>query len=149
MNVDNIKYAIEVMEKAENLYMGDFQCEGEFDDNWEDYREADTIEKLHACGNRACFIGYLCLTDVWKKFFSDIGAVISYETDGTVCFRGLDNSDTTESLSTFLDIHPNLADALVFGKDLSGDDFYPVMFQNVKPEHVIAKLELILSGELS
>jgi hypothetical protein len=55
MNVDNIKYAIEVMKKAKSLSMTSFQ---------HGTTEVESVKELHTCGNTACFIGYLVLTPV-------------------------------------------------------------------------------------
>lgn len=152
MNVDNIKYAIEVMKKAENLFMGDFQCapdKCEDDRNYDinEFREAETIDQLHTCGNRACFIGYLCLTDVWKQFFGGMGKVLKFDTDGSILYADIEDIYTSNALSEFLDIDRELADALIYG-DYDDKDFYPVNFEDVTPEHVIEKLNLILKGEL-
>ena len=48
----------------------------------------------------------------------------------------------------FLDISHNLAYALVYGEYGNFNKFYPVPFKEVTPEHVIEKLNLILTGEL-
>lgn len=145
MNENNVRYAIEVMKSAKNLYMGDFQCG--------DYAEVDTVEGLHACGNTACFIGYMCLTDVWKEFFHGLveyGEVSDFSISGDVYYNDGYNFKTEYSLAKFLDISPNLADAFIYGSSAKHPFmYYPIDFEDVKPEHVIARLEKVLSGELS
>jgi hypothetical protein len=83
VNVKNVKFAIEVMKQAKNLNMCMYQ------DGRED---VDTIEELHACGNTACFIGYLVLTDTYKNFVKSlITNQLQFETDGTISYGVLED----------------------------------------------------------
>lgn len=151
MNVENINFAIEVMKSAKNLQMETFQ-----DVNGDEI--ACTIDDLHRCGNTACFVGYLSLTDKYKEFVintytQDSLKDIKVDTDGTV----IDYDDDTDFdnsseyyLSRFLDIKEDTAHGLIYGNRGFGDfcSFYDEDFSKVKPEHVIEKLNLVLEGEL-
>jgi hypothetical protein len=46
------------------------------------------------------------------------------------------------AVAGYFDIPDEMAEDLT----LPGGDFYPVKFRDVKPEHVIEKLEMILDG---
>lgn len=54
MNIERINKAIELMQQAKNLDMREFQ-KG-------DAEPVKTMEELHACGNTACFAGYIALS---------------------------------------------------------------------------------------
>ena len=55
MNIERLNYAIEIMKQARNLDMT----------NWRSGKPVESIEELHACGNTACFAGYLALSPEW------------------------------------------------------------------------------------
>ena len=147
MNVDNIKYAIEVMKKAKNLNMENFQKCG--------ITPSKTIKNLHTCGNTACFIGYMVLTPLWKEFFKNtLGKYYYFSISGSY-MRGYCEVYSERSLAMFLGVREELAYDFIYGdiecyRELEADfsKFYGKPFGEVEPEDVIAKLELVLSGEL-
>ena len=96
-------------------------------------RIVQTESELHACGNTACFAGHLALSPE----FQDAGGSVSKI--GAPMFNGVRYA---EAVAEYFDIPYELAGNLT----LPGGDFYPVKFRDVKPEHVIEKLEMILDG---
>ena len=92
---------------------------------------AQTESELHACGNTACFAGHLALSPE----FQDAGGLVSKI--GAPMFNGVRYA---EAVAEYFDIPYELAGDLT----LRNRDFYPVRFKDVKPEHVIEKLEMIL-----
>lgn len=128
MNEERIHQCIAMMKGAKNLNMCYFQ-QGE--------RIAKSTRQLHACGNTACFAGYLAIAPFFKAAGGD-----QLPNSGIPLFN---NRSGVCAVAEFLDISSDLADKLVFGNNLF---YYPVDFEHVKPEHVIAKLQMILDGEL-
>ena len=131
MNRERIQSAIAMMKRVTHRY---------FDmTNWQNephghiIQIAQTESKLHACGNTACFAGHLALSPE----FQDAGGLVSRI--GAPIFNGV---RFVEAVAEYFDIPYKLAGDLT----LSGQDFYPVDFEDVKPEHVIEKLEMILDG---
>ena len=94
---------------------------------------AQTESELQGCGNTACFAGHLALSPEFKK-----AGGLAYGT-GAPKFNNFSGSF---AVAEYFDIPYELARDLT----LSGRDFYPVRFEDVKPEHVIEKLEMILDG---
>lgn len=133
MNRERIEAAIELMKQATNLQM---EC----------WQSSDTtshsIEQLHDCGNTACFAGYLSISPEWQKLG---GSVDIYSTPIYKGHMGL------YAIAEYLEISEALARSLVHG-DLDSytgwSPFYNVEWRKVEPHHIIAKLELILNGEL-
>jgi len=131
MNCERIQAAIAMMERAIPRY---------FDmTNWQDEQPghikqiAQTESELHTCGNTACFAGHLALSPE----FQDAGGLVSKI--GAPIFNGV---RFVEAVAEYFDIPYELAGDLT----LPDRDFYPVRFEDVKPEHVIEKLEMILDG---
>ena len=92
---------------------------------------AQTESELHGCGNTACFAGHLALSPEFQK----AGGSVSIT--GAPSFNGLlEASAVAEYFGITYEMTRDLA--------LPGRDFYPVCFEDVKPEHVIEKLEMIL-----
>jgi hypothetical protein len=94
---------------------------------------AQTESELHGCGNTACFAGHLALSPEFQK----AGGLVSKT--GAPIFNGLLEAS---AVAEYFDIPYELARDLT----LPDRDFYPVDFKDVKPEHVIEKLEMILDG---
>ena len=94
---------------------------------------AQTESELHACGNTACFAGHLALAPEFQK----AGGSVSIT--GAPSFNGLLEAS---AVAEYFDITYKLAGKLT----LDYLHFYPVDFEDVKPEHVIEKLEMILDG---
>lgn len=127
MNKRNVLKAIAIMKRAKNLEMLAFQSRAH------GRGFVGTEEELHMCGNTACFAGYIAIS---KEFKEDGGEC----RDGSPFFNG---ELEEEAIRQWLDISIDLASGLVYGEVYS-----PIPFSEVKPKHVIEKLELILSGEL-
>ena len=131
MNRERIQSAIAMMKRVTHRY---------FDmTNWQNephghiIQIAQTESKLHACGNTACFAGHLALSPE----FQDAGGLVSKI--GAPIFNGV---RFVEAVAEYFDIPYELAGDLT----LPDRDFYPVDYEDVKPEHVIEKLEMILDG---
>ena len=131
MNRERIQSAIAMMKRVTHRY---------FDmTNWQNephghiIQIAQTESKLHTCGNTACFAGHLALSPE----FQDAGGLVSKI--GAPIFNGV---RFVEAVAEYFDIPYELAGDLT----LPDRDFYPVRFEDVKPEHVIEKLEMILDG---
>lgn len=146
MRKENVEAAIRIMQQAENLDMTWFQnanISGGF------RYATHSIDELHACGNSACFAGYVALS---KEFQDDGGGVLA---GGRPVYRRGSNSIHGHSaIAEFLGISDELATLLVYGEpdDAEGPEdeaFYGKSFESVTPEDVIEKLEMILSGELA
>jgi hypothetical protein len=96
-------------------------------------RIAQTKSELHTCGNTACFAGHLALSPEFQK----AGGSVSIT--GAPVFNGVRYA---EAVAEYFDITYKLAGKLT----LNYLHFYPVEFEDVKPKHVIEKLEMILDG---
>lgn len=140
MNRERVEYCIELMENVDrnNFCMINFQYKGPLD------KVARNITDLHTCGNSACFAGYVALSE---RFQREGGKVANNPIGAPIFKYGIGS----RAIALYLGITEDTADALVSGAyddEDAKDDFYPVEFSEVKPEHVIEKLKLILSGEL-
>lgn len=133
MNKERVLKCIKMMEGAKALNMREWQ-HGLL-------RHAKTIEELHACGNTACFAGYLAISD----FFREAGGTMV--TGGCPAYN--DISDY-EAVAEFLDISCVTAEGMVHGDlDYTGhSEFYNKPWREVTNMDVVAKLQLIFSGEL-
>jgi len=94
---------------------------------------AQTESELHACGNTACFAGHLALAPEFQKAGGSVSKT------GAPVFNGLLEAS---AVAEYFDITYKLAGKFT----LDYLHFYPVDFEDVKPEHVIEKLEMILDG---
>jgi len=131
MNCERIQAAIAMMKDVTHRH---FNMTGwQNKDHSYVSRIAQTESELHACGNTACFGGLLALSPE----FQDAGGLIS-ETGAPIFNDLLEASAVAE----YFDIPYELAGKLT----LNYINFYPVDFEDVKPEHVIEKLEMILDG---
>ena len=131
MNRERIKSAITMMKRAIPRY---------FDmANWQNephghiIQIAQTESELHGCGNTACFAGHLALSPEFQK----AGGSVSIT--GAPSFNGLLEAS---AVAEYFDIPYELARDLT----LPSPNFYPLDFEDVKPEHVIEKLGMILDG---
>lgn len=143
INKENVLFSIEVMKQAKNLQMESFQG---------GTGSSCTMDDLHSCGNTACFIGYLALTDYYKKFALDVwykDRNPKVWRDGTVLSgdEGEGIFEPEHYLAKFLGVSVEKAEGFIYGSGGDGSirSFYPVEFSEVKPEHVIAKLEELLN----
>lgn len=135
MNKQRVEQAIDMMRNAKNLDMSDWQIHAAGTK-----RNVNSIEELHSCGNTACFAGYLAISPEFHAAGGSCGL------NGTpVIDNGLAADD---AVARYLDISPSLAHAIVYGHRYHDIALYPVAFNDVKPEHVIAVLECVLTGQL-
>lgn len=140
MNIDNIDKAIAVMQRARNLSMI----------KWQDRRNTTRIieseEELHACGNSACFAGYISVS---HEFQLDGGGID--EINGAPKFRGRYG---VSAIALWLDIPRSISELLVYGKPgvscVHGEisEFYGKLFNHVVPQDIIQKLEQLKLGTL-
>ena len=108
---------------------------------------ATTEEQLHRRGNTACFAGYVAVSREWAA----AGNTISEDGEPVLAGDKAGATSSSEAIAEWLGISHDLARGLVFGSRTWRQNhvmFYDVPFSEVKAEDVIAKLEMILSGEL-
>ena len=129
MHRERIQSAIAMMKRVTHRYFDMTNWQNELYGHIKQI--AQTESKLHACGNTACFAGHLALSPEFKKAGGSVSKL------GGPVFNGV---RFVEAVAEYFDIPYELAGDLT----LSGQDFYPVRFEDVKPEHVIEKLEMIL-----
>jgi len=134
-NIDRLQDAIAIMRISKNLDMRSFQ------NTFDSLKISDSIASLHACGNTACFAGYIAISPMFQNAGGTCG------NKGSPKFNGKYSSG---ALAEYFEISPDLADKLIFGEQNScwQEIFYPVPFDKITPAHVIQKLEMIISGEL-
>ena len=131
MNRKRIQDAITMMKRAipRHFNMSDWQNK----DHSYFLQIAQTESELHGCGNTACFAGHLALAPEFQKAGGSVSKT------GAPVFNGLLEAS---AVAEYFDITYKLAGKLT----LDYLHFYPVDFEDVKPEHVIEKLEMILDG---
>ena len=129
MNRERIQSAIAMMKRVTHRYFDMTNWQNELYGHIKQI--AQTESELHTCGNTACFAGHLALSPE----FQDAGGLVSKT--GAPMFNGVRYA---EAVAEYFGITYELAGNLT----LPGGDFYPVKFRDVKPEHVIEKLEIIL-----
>lgn len=158
MNRENVEYCINIMKNATNLDMR----------QWYSDINTRSIDDLHTCGNKACFIGYIGLS---KKFKEDGGYINRW---GFPTFK-YDNEyyEGHIALAKWLGIHDALAHEFAFGckpseycdmydggtSDYDPDydvdytriysPFYNKLWIMVTSDDVIIKLNKLLTGELA
>lgn len=123
MNRENIKYCIELMKRADKFSMRTYQT---------GYPISTSLDELHRRGQSACFAGYVAVSD---KFKADGGFV---KRRGVPC---INEKEGAAAIAEWLDIPFKLADRLIYNRG----SYYPISFEDVKPEHVIEKMEEILN----
>lgn len=148
MNLENINHAINIMKRAEiadSLHMVNWQCLNTFRAIYGVHSAAPTEEALHSCGNKACFAGHVATSVEFHNSggYCDLscGAPNYYGTWGV------------DAIQKWLGIGQGLAHNLVYGDtnsdlDVTYSKFYQCDWNKVTAPMVIAKLELIKSGEL-
>ncbi len=153
MNVENINKAIAIMERVPQgrLRMTAWQCG---DHGW-DTLPVRTEEELHACGNKACFAGYVAISPEWKADGGEVCAngapVILTKEYPPPPIRVLTG---THAIAYWLDISRDLAAALVTGHltEIGRTDPYSHSYKkrwaDVEPADVIEKLLSIKEGRL-
>lgn len=146
MNVENVKAAIEIMKNAQNLDMNSWQ-----DNKGISGKYCHSIASLHECGNSACFAGYIAISE---EFLSSGGCLSAYGGEPVLVTNEGNTLVSTRAIAHWLGVSPETSESLIYG--FNGDDeaegnsetFYGMCFEDVEPEDVIVKLEMILSGEL-
>jgi len=131
MHRERIQSAIAMMKRVTHRYFDMTNWQNELYGHIKQI--AQTESELHTCGNTACFAGHLALSPE----FQDAGGLVSKI--GAPIFNGV---RFVEAVAEYFDIPYELAGDLT----LPDRDFYPVDYEDVKPEHVIEKLEMILDG---
>jgi len=131
MNCERIQAAITMMKRAIPRYFD--MTHWQIEPHGHIIQIAQTESELHACGSTACFAGHLALSPEFKKAGGSVCPA------GSPIFNGFNGSF---AVAEYFDIPYELARDLT----LPDRDFYPVDFEDVKPEHVIEKLETLLNG---
>ena len=131
MNRERIQSAIAMMKRVTHRYFDMTNWQNELYGHIKQI--AQTESELHTCGNTACFAGHLALSPE----FQDAGGLVSKI--GAPIFNGV---RFVEAVAEYFDIPYELARDLT----LPSPNFYPLDFEDVKPEHVIEKLGMILDG---
>ena len=132
MNRERIQSAIAMMKRVIAPYFD--MTHWQIEPHGHIIQIAQTESELHACGSTACFAGHLALSPEFQKAGGSVSKI------GAPVFNGVLYA---EAVAEYFGIPYELARGLT----LPGRDFYPVRFEDVKPEHVIEKLEMILDRE--
>lgn len=173
LNVGNVFHAIRVMrdaQKHQSLFMPNFQC----DKDWPQRKTGiliqskdfcSNIKDLHACGNKACFIGHLSLTPKYQHFFLQLATSAVIDHTGTVDLFPIDltfyagggtintsmveiSFDPVSNLANFLGLSYGMADNFIHNAKIGPDSeffYYGVKFEHVEPHHVISRLKELLA----
>lgn len=136
-NIERINKCIELMRRAKNLDMRYWQDEPSCP--VDHGKMSKSVRSLHACGNTACFGGYLAIS----KFFRDDGG--KAQSDGSPEW-GFYYGST--AVAKYLEISVDLAARITVNKRDFWVDNFDIPFAEVKPEHVIKVLQMIKKGEL-
>ena len=150
MNEDNVRKAIAVMQRAlGRVSMMEFQTVHK------QFKYAEFIAKteaeLHTCGSKACFAGHLGISPEW---IADGGGIDDCGVPEN------DNHYGASSIAQWLGVEYNTASALIMGRRSAYHErtqrladehcrFYGKRWGDVDADDVIAKLKMILSGELA
>lgn len=157
MNKERIKYAISIMEQAQNLNMG----------TWQDYdlnTPATTMEELHTCGNTACFAGYIALSPLFKAeggVVDSCGEPIMGEEYGEEAILKFFEMDEKYIPLMWAIVYGHLGDLyigeyldLMKDKGLNGEIIHQINeicelthWDEWEPKHVISVLEALVDGE--
>lgn len=157
MNKERIKYAISIMEQAENLYMGTWQ-------EVDSHTVATTIKDLHTCGNTACFAGYIALSPLFKAeggVVDSCGEPIMGEKRGDEAILKFFEMDEKYTPLMWAIVYGHLGDLFVGEyqdpmkvRDLNDEVLHQVNeiceltpWDEWEPKHVISVLEALLDGE--
>lgn len=128
----DIDTAIKIMERAKDkIHMNSWQiCKST------DHTIALTETELHACGNLACFAGYIAVSPEAKE------EGMTINTSGVPVFKGHYASD---AIAELLNIDFDTALGLVQGDLIDGDfsSFYDKTWKEVTASDVIKKLKEI------
>lgn len=145
MNEANVKVAIAIMERARGKV--DMTC-------WQGSAvPAATEADLHACGNTACFAGWIAVS---PEFHASGG--FSDEDTGEPRVQNAEGfyMGGVYSIADWLGVDAGIAYSLVHGRcepeceeNVLFSHFYNKPWVDVNADDVIAKLQLILAGELS
>jgi hypothetical protein len=105
MDRKNIQSTIDILKRAQNFNITDFQQRADVSAEFElAYTEAE----LHACGNSACIAGHVAVSPEWKAF----GGLVS---DGI----GIPYTEFSESpagaMALYWGLSIDMAEAIVFG----------------------------------
>lgn len=140
MNIENMNSAIALMLRAKehnSINMAFWQLQSKASN-----KARPTIvlteAELHACGNTACFAGYVAISEEFQK------------AGGTACLStgtpALGGSKGEEAIALWLGITYKEADSLVFGDpyrldlDNAYSDYYKKLWYEVTADDVLVKL---------
>ena len=150
MNINNVKIAIAIMERAGKVDMRSWQSNSK--------GNAHTDEKkLHKCGTTACFAGWVAVSPEWQEF----GKISS---DGAPELNNLDTIDNFRpayALSKWFELEEKIVNLFVYGDIISDLEidceyngetvdgkfysiFYDKQWSKVKAKDVIEKLNILL-----
>lgn len=132
MNRERIETAIRIMERVRVHELDMIAYQSPPKNSPPSMVWARTEQEMHACGNTACFAGWIAVS---PEFWEDGGYVSEYS--GAPVFRGCVGY---QAIAEWLELPEETAESLVHG---SGD-MYPVPFAEVEPRHVIVALKALL-----
>lgn len=139
VNRHRLAYAISVMEEVKRIG-GQVDMTDWYSDSDELDRMPDSIAEFHACGNRACFAGWMSMSPLWVSLFG------KYEAGGMEMARFLSGKERGEYTPVPYCV-VNLASAFVFGYPVDGSEdvgdfssFYQALWSDVTIDDVLEKL---------
>jgi hypothetical protein len=145
MNRENVLKAIAVMERAKargSVRMNHWQSNVNGLGCFVNYAEKES--ELHACGNMACFAGHIAVSTEFQEDGGSVGVA------GYPIFGGY---ECERAIAEWLGISWDLARGLVHGggsgSSYSYAEFYQKNWMEVTADDVLAKLHMILNGELT
>jgi hypothetical protein len=151
MNIENIDKAINIMQRASTVNMLSFQTRS-LESARIDRAVVFTEEDLHACGNSACFAGWIAVSPEWKEAGGECTVF------GSPLFPDSENVkarvNSSNAIAEWLGVNIRTADLFIFGDILaiplatndllqSVSIFYDKEWRSVGGEEVIAKLSLL------
>jgi hypothetical protein len=117
MNRTNIQSTINILKRAENFNMGDFQA---LNVDSEDCVYATNEVELHTCGNSACIAGYVAVSPEWAAVGGRVESGIPVIRKLTLQTQvGATTQDAINSMVVYWGLKPKTVAAIVNGAGYS------------------------------